>query len=356
LESLKGNNQSLSEIFDLSGKTEEELNAAAFPIVPLVALAGVAVVIKFRDDIQTFFKDEILSDAPETGDDALDNFMNWLQSSCGTLTGGKQEDENESCYPPVSDEMNFATPAPVSATRYDCVNNNCAVVEGGAYASMQACVDAGACFGQTFTDPRDGEVYKIVEIGSQIWFAENLRFTGGLVQGPTSGSGLEEPAYYNPSTSYATAGKFYNRSAAFDADLCPSGWRIPSREDWNALEVSLGMDPALADSSHGFRGTNHGSKMAANASTFSGPSWGWSGSIISGSPEFDSSGFKGLPIGRMTWNGHQEMGSLASWWSSTPIPNNANFRWVVSLYETKRGVEITTINELISISCRCVKN
>jgi len=72
----------------------------------------------------------------------------------------------------------------------------------------------------TFKDPRDGEVYDIVSIGNQTWFAENLR---------TKLSG------YSWSTNY---GRLYEWG--FGHHAIPDGWHIPSRSEWQQLISFLG--------------------------------------------------------------------------------------------------------------------
>ena len=75
----------------------------------------------------------------------------------------------------------------------------------------------------TFTDRRDGELYKWVKIDNQIWMAENLRYA-------SSGSGYYDLHEY---------GRFYNWESAKKA--CPPEWHLPSDEEWKVLERFLGM-------------------------------------------------------------------------------------------------------------------
>ena len=93
---------------------------------------------------------------------------------------------------------------------------------------------------QFFVDSRDGNRYKTVKIGNQIWMAENLRYIVNLGHGAyvcgTSSTDIDEVKSTN---SYKTNGLLYNFSTAQLA--CPDGWHIPNDDEWKELEMSLGM-------------------------------------------------------------------------------------------------------------------
>lgn len=80
----------------------------------------------------------------------------------------------------------------------------------------------------TFTDLRDGKVYKTVQIGTQIWMAENLAF-----KFPDSCY-----TYDNNSSSVKEFGYMYHWETA--KHICPSGWHIPTAEEWTQLSVFFG--------------------------------------------------------------------------------------------------------------------
>ena len=79
----------------------------------------------------------------------------------------------------------------------------------------------------TFTDKRDGKTYKRVEIGGQVWMAENLNYAA-------EGS----KCYNNSPDNCAKYGRLYNWKTALTA--CPVGTHLPSDAEWTTLTDNVG--------------------------------------------------------------------------------------------------------------------
>ncbi|WP_168796690.1 FISUMP domain-containing protein [Cognatitamlana onchidii] len=80
-----------------------------------------------------------------------------------------------------------------------------------------------------FIDTRDNQVYEIITIGDQTWFAENLNYDFG---DDTSS------CYDGETDNCFIYGRLYTGDAAQTA--CPEGWHLPSKEEWDLLIDYLG--------------------------------------------------------------------------------------------------------------------
>ncbi len=114
----------------------------------------------------------------------------------------------------------------------------------------------------------DGNVYKTIQIGTQVWMAENLRTTRyndgspiylgtGDMAGETDWFDLRSGAYcwyFNDSVN-KTMGAIYNWFAIEPGKLAPEGWHVPSNSDWGTLINYLGGE-SLAHNKLLSKGTN----------------------------------------------------------------------------------------------------
>ncbi len=194
----------------------------------------------------------------------------------------------------------------------------------------------------TFTDPRDGYIYQTVTIGSQTWFAENLRYSSGMtqiidsVQWLNNGTNPAWMYYENNPSNYAIYGKLYNWYAVSTGNLCPSGWHIPSDAEWTILTDYLGGENIAGGKMKNTTGWQSPNIDATNESCFSGLPGG------------------GLCEGYVFCSSNNMSNSIAYWWSSTE--NLAGTAWGRTAFYQVGLLGRGDPSKRLFSSCRCVQD
>jgi len=190
----------------------------------------------------------------------------------------------------------------------------------------------------------DGNIYKTVTIGTQIWMAENLKTTkfkdGSLVPlitDNTAWKNLTTSAYCwykNDLSNKNIYGALYNWYAVNTGKLCPSGWHVPSDGEWTVLAAYLGGD-AIAGGKLKESGLSHWNSPNDGATNVS--------------------GFTALPAGVKVTDSRLfvEIGRYGFFWSSVGLGSTAFYRQVE--FDTTL---LFMVNEpkTTGMSIRCIKD
>lgn len=202
------------------------------------------------------------------------------------------------------------------------------------YCTACAPTPEKVCINQ-FTDDRDGEVYCMVTIGNQTWMADNLRYAA-------------DTSYINPNapTDINTPhGRLYPYQQALVS--CPTGWHLPTDDEWKELEANLGMSTTLLKKV-GFRGSNEGTQLKGTV--------GWN--TATGNPtSSNSQGFSALAAGRHnpSYGPYFDLGEKAFFWTATPYDTTGG-AWARALSANETGIERLYYSQQMGYACRCLKN
>ncbi len=170
-----------------------------------------------------------------------------------------------------------------------------------------------------------GQTYHTVEIGDQCWLKENLN-VGTMINGTTDqtdNNTIEKYCYENDVQNCTQYGGLYQWDEMMQyvsnegaKGICPSGWHLPSSNEWKTLEGTVDSQYGVGDpvwDNADWRGFDAGKKLKASSG------WGLNGNGT------DSFGFTMLPagywsdgglfsdkgIGGFTWNSSASVRSFA---------------------------------------------
>lgn len=167
-----------------------------------------------------------------------------------------------------------------------------------------------------FTDCRNGTTYKLVEVGGQTWFAENLNFE------TSTGSHCFDQDVEN-CNSY---GRLYTHAAASEA--CPEGWNLPDTSDWSGLVSYVG-----------------GAEIAGQVLKAKSAMW----EDNSGTDDLN---FAALPGGGYIAKEYTDLGTYAYFWSSV---KKSTYAYYLELEDTYDGASMDWDSQTYAFSVRCMK-
>lgn len=192
----------------------------------------------------------------------------------------------------------------------------------------------------TFTDARDGETYRTVKIGNQIWMVDNLRFKTEESYAPgndetniakygrlyTWTAALGIPADFSEQSPAKDLEMYHNIRQDNYQGIAPDGWHIPSYKEWEQLLENLPKN-------------SNGKELRSECF------WG--------NPGEDSFGFFALPAGYRFDNGaFCRFGKRARFWCKDEYGKSNAYRLSI----TNNSVDIEGVYRSDALSVRCVKN
>ncbi|WP_295058326.1 fibrobacter succinogenes major paralogous domain-containing protein [uncultured Fibrobacter sp.] len=205
-------------------------------------------------------------------------------------------------------------------------------------------------------DERDGNVYKTVKIGEQVWMAENLNYA------TEKGSSC-----YNDKAGNCTKyGRLYKWAAAMDSSttgcgygltcsltlpvqgVCPTGWHLPSKAEWDALIVAVdgnAVEYSMSGSVAEYRFNVAGKALKSQT--------GWD----DGGNGTDAYGFSALPAGDWISGGKfMRKGESAIFWSSTESASDGEIAWLMGMSYDDDYAYQTDFVKYRGVAVRCVKD
>ena len=167
----------------------------------------------------------------------------------------------------------------------------------------------------TFYDERDNITYRTLQYGCQTWFADDLR-TNYYADGTQIGTPPSNSGYVFYYYRYSNHGGYFYAPFVANGGVCPMGWHIPSRTEWEELFTMLRIrDEYICG--------NDSSVLKAISSTS-----GWNSSDVECSPGYDmatnNSSNLGLNPDGAAWTFREEksilsgVGEYASYVISSP--------------------------------------
>jgi len=211
-----------------------------------------------------------------------------------------------------------------------------------------------------------GNTYKTVEIGGQVWMAENLNYD--VPDNDSDVCYAEGVSGVSPDSiakNCATYGRLYNWATAMKIDascnaklvadcgatvspnhtgICPAGWHLPSNAEWNTLMKVV--NPSCTDNNIC---AGAGAKLKATSGwTYN----SWDGKSGDGTDEF---GFSALPGGYGYSDGFfGDVRYRGLWWSASA--NNSTSAYLRSMYFRHENSYWYNYDKYYLFSVRCVKN
>lgn len=206
----------------------------------------------------------------------------------------------------------------------------------------------------------EGNTYKTVTIGTQLWMAENLKTTkyndGTVIPIVTDSliwTNYTSDAYCNFKNDINNVnycGRLYNWYVVKTNKVCPQNWHVPSTSDWDSLIIYLannGYNYGIADKDIG--------KSLASIT-------GWTVSTINGNIGYqqennNKSGFNAFPVGARLYGGiYSYLGYGSLWWSSSESTEDINYAYSKYLFSNGNILGFSANVKYDGLSIRCVKD